>query len=573
MRPRSDTVLVWTGGTCSYGCGACPIDLGVAPAGIDPARLQRGLAGATASEGRLAVLVGGEPFLRPDLLRLVAAVRGAGCVPGIVTTGRPLVYPQVRERLRRAGLAYLRVQLFGRGAAHDRAVGVRGAFDQALAGLRAWSAEAGAGCDVDAALTVRRRSMETLVSEVDALARELSPPAQIVISIDPAERTEPRQAEFLRRAIAALAHWNDDPERPLLAWEGLPEAASPASCAVVRPLRPSFVGAAPRASCLGVVEEIASAAATGPETRANSFNFLRTATTVPWTADPDACTAHAAAGGADTRRHLWLVDGERLVLCATDTGDFSSAEIARVKDEMSHLFLDRAAAGVLDDFTEGMRRVLPDPACDACANRDRCARRFRVVDGPPFAREEAWIAGHVAGLRGRVLDVGCGEQLYRDELAPLVRSGAVRYTGLDPDEASLASLRAVLPEGRYQIGGIEDFRGEPASYDHILCLRSLNHVFDVDEALARMGELLRPGGRLLIVETTPFAMLRTPEQVVAADRAPRAGHQHFRNVFGEDVVPLARRHALRVLEHHAAGLRTTNEWILLLERAAAVGAR
>ena len=429
-------------------------------------------------------------------------------------------------------------------------------------------------CDVDAALTVRRRSMETLVSEVEALARELSPQAQIVIAIDPADRTEPRQTEFLRRAIAALAHWNDDPERPLLAWEGLPEAASPASCAVVRPLRPSFVGAAPRASCLGVVERDRERGGDrARQTRANSFNFLRTATTVPWTADPDACTAHAAAGGADPRRHLWLVDGERLVLCATDTGDFSSAEIARVKDEMSHLFLDRAAAGVLDDFTEGMRRVLPDPACDACANRDRCGRRFRVVDGPPFAREEAWIAGHVAGLRGRVLDVGCGEQLYRDELAPLVRSGAVRYTGLDPDEASLASLRAVLPEGRYQIGGIEDFRGEPASYDHILCLRSLNHVFDVDEALARMAELLRPGGRLLIVETTPFAMLRTPEQVAAADRAPRAGHQHFRNVAGEDVLPLARRRSLRVVEHHAAGLQTTNEWILLLERAAAAGAR
>jgi SAM-dependent methyltransferase len=234
---------------------------------------------------------------------------------------------------------------------------------------------------------------------------------------------------------------------------------------------------------------------------------------------------------------------------------------------MSHLFVDRSPAGVLDDFIEGMRRVLPDPTCDTCTNRPRCSRRFRVVEGAPFAREEEWIAAYVTRLRGRVLDVGCGEQLYRDELAPLVRSGQVRYTGLDPDEASLASLRETLPEGRFYAGGIEDFRGEPESYARILCLRSLNHVFSLDEALARMSHLLRPGGQLLIVETTPFAMLRRPEQVAAADRAPRAGHQHFRNVSSEDVLPFARRRSLRVLEHHPASLQTSNEWILLLERA------
>jgi ubiquinone/menaquinone biosynthesis C-methylase UbiE len=170
-------------------------------------------------------------------------------------------------------------------------------------------------------------------------------------------------------------------------------------------------------------------------------------------------------------------------------------------------------------------------------------------------------------LRGRVLDVGCGEQLYRDRLEPLVRSGTVVYTGLDPDERSIDALRAILPQGRFYLGGIENFWGEPASYDRVLCLRSLNHVFDIDEAMARMAALLKPQGQLLIVETTPFAMLRRPEQVAAADQAPRAGHQHFRNVTSTEVLPFARRRSLRVVEHHPAGLQTTNEWILLLEKS------
>jgi MoaA/NifB/PqqE/SkfB family radical SAM enzyme len=564
MRPRSDTLLVWTGAPCSYGCGACPIDPNAAPVGVQFDQLQRALSGAA---GRLAVLVGGEPFLRPDFLRLVAAIRAAGCRTGIITTGRPLIYPHIRARLRRAGLTYLRVQFFGHGEEHDRATAVPGGFDQAVTGLRAWVAEAGQECDVDVALTIRRRSMETLVPELERLAREVPAQVQIVIAVDAAARADPHQMDALGRAGAALANWNADESHQLLAWEGLPDLVPPASCLTIPTLPTRFVGAEPRACCLGVVDEIADAASGGGEkTRANSFNFIRTGSSVAWTAAAADCTAHQAANGADSARQLWLVEDDRLVLHVTDTGDFGPAEIARVKDEWSHVFLDRAPAGVLDDFTEGMRRVVPDATCEPCPHRVHCGRRFRLVEGAPYAREEARIAAHIAGLRGRVLDVGCGEQLYRDSLEPLVRSGVVQYTGLDPDALSIARLREALPQGRFLVGGIEDVRGEPASYDHILCLRSLNHVSDVDEALARMAELLKPGGQLLIVECTPFAMLRRPEQVAAADHAPRAGHQHFRNVASDEVVPFARRRALQVIEHHPASLPTTNEWILLLGR-------
>lgn len=557
MRPRADTLLVWTGAACSYGCPACPIDAGAAPAGVEPAVLQRALAGA--ADGRLVVLLGGEPFLRRDFLRLVAVVRAAGGVPGVVTTGRPLVYPQWRERLRRAGVGYLRLQLFGTGAAHDQAVALPGAYDLALAGLRAWLGDADDGtCDVDVALSTRAGAAH-LAADVDALGAAIGTArAQLVVAVDPDRPADAALAE----AVAALAHWNDDPARPPLVWEGLADAAG----ARVAPPRPRFAGATPRACCLGGVDALARAGAPDEAPRANSFNYVRSGREVPWTPDVEACTAQHVGADVEPARQLWLVDGARLVHYATDTGDFTAAEIARVKDELSHLFLDRAPAGVLDDVTEGMRRALPDPACAPCAHRDACGRRFRLVEGPPFARQEEWIRAHVAALRGRVLDVGCGEQPYHELLGPLLHAGAVQYTGIDPDQPSLERARAALPEGRFWLGGVEDFRGQPGSYDHLLSLRSLNHVRDLDDALARMADLLRPGGSLLLVECVPFAMLRDPEQVAAADRAPRAGHQHFRNVASEEVVPLARRRSLAVREHAPASLATTNQWILLLER-------
>jgi SAM-dependent methyltransferase len=415
------------------------------------------------------------------------------------------------------------------------------------------------GCDVDLALYARRRSPEALATDVERVARDVGDSrAHIVIAGE-------SLAGDLGGAAARLADWNRDPSRPLLLWEALAETSSPATRATIPAFGGTFVGVRPDASCLGEVGRLAAPAG-DLVVRSNSFNFIRTETQVPYAQLAAECAAHTAADAAGRDRQLWLIEGEVLALYATDTGDFSAAEIARVKDQWSHLFVDRAEAGVLDDFTEGMRRVQPDPTCRECAHARACARRFLCLDGPPFAEEEAWIAAYVQKLRGRVLDVGCGEQLYRDQIVPLVRAGTVAYTGIDPDEPSLAEWRALLPEGRFFQGGIEDFVGLPASYDRILCLRSLNHVFDLDEAVARMASLLKPRGQLLIVETTPFAMLRRSEQVAAADRAPRAGHQHFRNVTSEDVLPYARRRDLKVLHHRPAGLETTNEWILLLER-------
>ncbi|MEO8603908.1 MAG: methyltransferase domain-containing protein [bacterium] len=565
MRPRSDTLLVWTGAACSYGCGACPINPDTAPAGLQTAELLHGLAAIPAKEGRLVLLLGGEPFLRPELLRLIAAIRAVGCVPGLITTGRGLIYPQLREKLRRAGLAYLRLQLFGIGAAHDRATATPGGFAQALDGLRTWADEA-ADCTVDVALSTRGRSLSDVAAELGPLATEIArPQVQLIVAVDPGSAAT-LDAESEAQLAAVGAQWNDDAARPLLAFEGLPADAA-ATVLHIAPLRPAFVGATPNACCLGALPDLLRATAgDGLAPQANSFNFVRTDTSVPWTPDAASCTAYHAAGDTPPHRQLWLIEGAQLRLYTTDTGDFSAAEIGRVKDAVSHVFVDRSAPGVLDDFINGMRRVRPDATCDACAQRLDCGRRFAALDGPPYAQQEQWIVDYIAALRGRVLDVGCGEQLYQSDLAPLVRSGQVDYHGLDPDEPSLTRLRAALPEGHYYLGGIEQFRAAPAGFDRVLCLRSLNHVFDPDEAIGRMAEALKPGGQLLLVECTPWAMLRAPQQVAAADAAPRAGHQHFRNVSSEEVVPLARRRGLRLLAHQAAGIEGTNQWLLLLER-------
>ena len=96
------------------------------------------------------------------------------------------------------------------------------------------------------------------------------------------------------------------------------------------------------------------------------------------------------------------------------------------------------------------------------------------------------------GLRGAVLDVGCGRKPYR-HLVP-----AEKYIGLDLDTPE---LRAIGAADLYYAGGA--FPVADAGFDAVLCSQVLEHIFTPAAFLGEIHRVLRPGGTLLL--TTPFA--------------------------------------------------------------------
>ena len=114
---------------------------------------------------------GGEPLLRPDLLDLIGRARAAG-LRAVISTNGTLITPEKAKAFGQAGLSYVGISLDGLEGVNDAFRGVQGAFQQALAGIRACQE---AGVKVGLRLTLNRRNVADVDGIFDLLEAESIP--------------------------------------------------------------------------------------------------------------------------------------------------------------------------------------------------------------------------------------------------------------------------------------------------------------------------------------------------------------------------------------------------------------
>ena len=103
----------------------------------------------------------------------------------------------------------------------------------------------------------------------------------------------------------------------------------------------------------------------------------------------------------------------------------------------------------------------------------------------------------------RVIDVGSGPGLLARSLAEAVGPKG-RVLGLDVSEAlvRMAVRRcADLPWAELREGDTRALEAPDGSFDAAVCTQVLEYVPEVDVALGELFRVLRPGGRLLLVDT------------------------------------------------------------------------
>jgi ubiquinone/menaquinone biosynthesis methyltransferase len=130
---------------------------------------------------------------------------------------------------------------------------------------------------------------------------------------------------------------------------------------------------------------------------------------------------------------------------------------------------------------------------------DRVARRYDLLCtlNPGYGKHLAWSARRMAlPARARLLDLCCGTGL---STAALVKAyPGARVIGLDasPEMLAVARQKPALAAVQFVVGDAMDpaAAGVEGPFDGVLMAYGIRNVTDPDLCLARVRELVRPGG-------------------------------------------------------------------------------
>ncbi|NOY91547.1 MAG: radical SAM protein [Deltaproteobacteria bacterium] len=552
----------------------------------------------------MVVLSGGEPTIRPELVDWASEVAALDMDFGLVTNGRMLAYPELVEKLLERRLRYVYLSLHGGTAkVHDLLVRSR-AFEETHGALKNLS---GRGLDLTANCVVTTQNVDHLRGLVDAVlaypdvtlkfsmvepkgggdklfARLMPRVTQVADAVCDAiaygveRRGEARGPHFTHGALPLCLMPGLERDFDDLKTDGFAsmiEVGEPDYFPVddANKLQPaeSCAGCCLSGACPGLYRGyfesfgISELHAQHGRPRSNSFNyrFLRLVARDL----PEAhCPLRDGSLGVtpwDRGRQLFALNRGRLASYRADTRDFSDAEIAEIKHDLGQVYVDVSTKNAPDDFARDLVKLDRAPLCDDCSEREACSGIFVPRLEDVFGADDARLRALLRGLEGDVLDLGCGESPYAEELEPAAREGRLRYVGVDPSREQLTRLAERMPWAELYRGTAEQLPAEIAGrdFDHVLLLRSYNHLVRPDQALRACLSRSRPGGSLLLVDNVAFGLARTDAQTRRAEGST-AQLEHYRNDGAAQAHARLAAFGLELLERHDICAKSSNQWLL-----------
>lgn len=151
-----------------------------------------------------------------------------------------------------------------------------------------------------------------------------------------------------------------------------------------------------------------------------------------------------------------------------------------------------------------MTRPSTEPGAELFAD-DRAARALEAVylTGDLVSQRDAVMGALRPRLGEAIVDVGCGPGLLALEIAEAVGPQG-HVLAVDTSAAMVAiAARRCAQAGNVTVGTGDAIRvpGDDGRFDALVCTQVLEYVPDVPAALQEFLRLLRPGGRLLLMDT------------------------------------------------------------------------
>ncbi|HET6373808.1 MAG TPA: class I SAM-dependent methyltransferase [Candidatus Polarisedimenticolia bacterium] len=106
-------------------------------------------------------------------------------------------------------------------------------------------------------------------------------------------------------------------------------------------------------------------------------------------------------------------------------------------------------------------------------------------------------------VRGRlILDLGCAKGRFVRALASL----GARVVGADPTWKLLAAASKSAPGGAFVLSSATRLPFADSRYDGVVCVEVIEHIPEIDTALAEIARVLKPGGKAVIIDKNPIGI-------------------------------------------------------------------
>jgi 2-polyprenyl-3-methyl-5-hydroxy-6-metoxy-1,4-benzoquinol methylase len=213
-------------------------------------------------------------------------------------------------------------------------------------------------------------------------------------------------------------------------------------------------------------------------------------------------TRELGAGGATTNRasdQLALV-ATRCAICGTDTGEpIGVGEDFEFRTSPDTFVAMRCSACSLVYLNprpaeSEFARIYPANYHAFDFTPEQFGFVYKVRRRLEARRALSWC--HDLPADARILDVGCGDGFHLKLLKDFGRPGWT-LEGIDLDERAVAAAKANGLNVRH--AAVESAGLLAASYDLVLLIMTIEHVADPRGLLASIRDLLKPGGRVVIV--------------------------------------------------------------------------
>ncbi len=587
--------LIRLGPRCNNSCVFCHAKAGQSIAELTESEGRERIEAAMAMGADMVVFSGGEPTIHPCFLRLAAYAASRNLRVGLVSNARMLAYGNFFQALLRCNCDYALVSLHAPDPAlHDRLVSTPTAFSQTVAGLRRLVAS---GIDTTVNLVLHADNLGHLRQMVEFMGA-LNVQRLKFSLMEPKGRAKehfetvvPSLSDCARAVVDAMGYLTSEDRGKLdIGFEGFPQCLIPDFACHHQDLlghgfrwvsEPGtreyfFVDhgdrgwaepcdeCALRNGCPGsyrayIERRGSSELRPARGLHGNSFNLVHMPALDQSVSD-DPCPAQSmGAASTPPARHVFLRSNGRLHGYHCDAVDWCDEAILDVKWKLGQIYLANGVKHTNINIKTDLTHCIPAERCLACARRESCPGIFEVDPANRFDEQETTLREHISSLRGRILDIGHGDNPYADILARSIQEQSIVYVGIDPQSQDEDS-----PGRTLRRACAEDYDEGPASFDHVVLFRSYNHLSVLDKAFDNIVQMLRTGGSLLVVDSTRFGILRSAG--FAPLPASSGSFGHYRNHTSLMALSHFRRYPLGLVRHEPVSPSTCNQWFLLFRK-------